>query len=187
MNSKLVSVVGSLMGVTALAGCGTNDDDTSPELGKLEAAIGEAGCTTIAAGRTDDFWIDFTTPSSYGSASCEKAFVLDLQADATDEQGEVEWSIVWASPPPPNAIACNGAKVRADLYRKDANGTYGLLSSEQQQGFWLPNATCELPGAWAYTTFAGETDLRLVVQALSSFGATRQVKVATAYLSVGPL
>jgi hypothetical protein len=169
---------------TTLVGCGANVEDTATEFETVNAAIGEAGCATVAADLVEDFPLrDLTTPESYGSTACPKAFVIDVEMEGPgNERGEEAFTARWGSASPSTQAACLAAKVRVDTYVVDASGALTLEDSNEAWGQWV-GGTCELPATFGYLSIWSGTQRRVVVQA-HSYKTTRKVSLSLDYLSI---
>jgi hypothetical protein len=110
-----------------------------------QAATTDLGCATVTHNaEIDSSGGTYTSPSSYGSAGCQFAQVVDVLplsvVDPKDPPAGIYQS--WAGPTPQNRTDCQNATVIATQYLQGSGG-------------WVLNATRHASGVWGPPPFGG--------------------------------
>jgi len=168
---------------TLLAGCGGVGAEAGSEAeeatGEIDAALTEAACNTVTP--PDAFMLDrnfpapgtsksFTTPASYGRATCTRAHILDVFKPAGNHN--IRFTSVWAGVRPTNQLACQSIR----LSTRSGDSITPLIAPITRPGVWT-GTSCTVPSITeGYVNFQGRA--RLVTQGLiAPAGATVPVRI----------
>jgi hypothetical protein len=131
---------GLAVALTACVGMDDVPEDTTTAV----EAISEPGCATVGAdvSVTGGFATTATSPQTYGTSSCTKARVIDINSYASTYAIGGSTKIAWADAVPTGSSACLALYLRADLYSRSGS-TWTYVKTKTSRGDYLLD---QLPG-----------------------------------------
>ncbi len=134
-----VNLMVALLTASVSMGCGAAEEPLDEEFEQLEQALNSSNACRDAAPNVtvDETWAPgFTTPSSYGSGSCNDGYFVDINDYELQFVGGFAYRLRIGPNFTLTSSNCEKSRIMVYLWRNNGGGSWTYLGSKSSWGNW---------------------------------------------------